>query len=234
MRSLVAALSLVLLSAVYCKHGCLKGTHHKAAPGPETGMQACHLYANSSCCHSNFTEKISPSPLIQIDHFYWNRCGNLSKLCEDYMKKIECFYQCSPLTAHWAHPNISVAIQSVPLCRNFCDGWFEACRADLVCAHNFITDWTYDESGNQCKNDCVPYSKMFANGTDLCESAWGSSFVVSTSPCRCLDMTETDSNVVKYILEGEHSEESGEEQACKPRLQGPPRKKDPDQDDEDD
>lgn len=76
--------------------------------------------------------------------------------------------------------------------------------------------------------------QMFGNGTDLCENSWGSSFAVSTSPCRCLDMTEIDAKVITYILEGEHSEESGEEQACKPRLQDPSGKKGPDGDDEDD
>ncbi|XP_069837278.1 riboflavin-binding protein-like [Dendropsophus ebraccatus] len=232
MKTPIILLTLTFLSAVYCHHKCLQGTHHKVAPGPELNMQECTLYSEASCCHANFTEKLSQSPVLQVDNFYWNRCGNLSRTCEDYTKKIECFYQCSPLAAHWGHPNFTAALQGVPLCQSFCDGWFNACRSDLVCVHNFITDWIIDKSGNHCKNDCIPYDQMYVNGKDLCQSAWGSSFVVSTSPCRCLDMTVTDRNVIKYILENEQSEESGEEEACKPRLQGPPSKTGPDQEED--
>ncbi|KAM9324614.1 riboflavin-binding protein-like [Gastrophryne carolinensis] len=231
MRVLLIVLSL---SVVYCQPSCLHGAHHKGTPGPETAMQECQLYSKSSCCYANFTEKLSPSPLIKVDNFYWNRCGNLSKACEDYMKRIECFYQCSPLAAYWAHPNISAAIQGVPLCQGFCDGWFNACRSDLVCTHNFISDWTIDESGNHCRNECIPYNQMYASAADLCVSAWGSSFVVSSSPCRCLDLTPTDQNVIEYILGGGQSEESGEEEACKSRLQEPKGQPGPDQEDEHD
>ncbi|XP_075688671.1 riboflavin-binding protein-like isoform X2 [Rhinoderma darwinii] len=233
MKTLIILLTLSFFSAVLCHHRCLQGTHHKLAPGPELHMQECTIYSESSCCHTNFTEKLSSSPLIQVDNYYWNRCGNLSKTCEDYTKKIECFYQCSPLVEHWVHPNISAAFQGVPLCQSFCDGWFEACKSDLVCTHNFITDWIIDDNGNHCRNDCIPYNQMYGNGTDLCQSAWGPSFVVSASPCRCLDMTQTDENVIKYILENEQSEESEEKEACKPRQQRAPGTKEPDQEEDD-
>ncbi|XP_075037684.1 riboflavin-binding protein-like [Mixophyes fleayi] len=231
MRRLLIVLALAVLAAGSDQLSCLHGNHHKAAPSPEPEVEECLLYSASSCCYANFTEKLSRSPTIEVDNYYWNRCGNLSKTCEDYLKKIECFYQCSPIAAHWVHPNISAAIQNVPICQSFCDNWFEACRSDLLCVHNFLTDWIIDETGNHCKNECIPYHQMYRNGTDLCQSAWGSSFVVSPSPCRCLDMTQTDGNVVKYILESEHSEESGEEQACKPRLKGPEGKEEPGEDD---
>nr|AAC83924.1 riboflavin binding protein precursor [Scaphiopus couchii] len=219
-------LALVILVAGYfcavsCHHSCLQGPNHKAFPGPEIGFQECFLYAEDSCCYANFTEKLAQSPVIEVDNYYWNRCGNLSKSCEDYMKKLECFYQCSPMTAHWVHPNVSDAVQHIPLCHSFCDSWFEACKSDLVCARNWISDWIIDENGNHCKNDCIPFHEMYANGTDLCQSAWGESFVVSSSPCRCLDMTETDKKVIKYILDDDHSEESSEKKDCKPGLQKP-------------
>ncbi|KAM3914201.1 riboflavin-binding protein-like [Leptodactylus fuscus] len=233
MKAPIIFLTISFIAAVSCHHKCLQGANHKVAPGPELNMRECSLYSDASCCYSNLTETLSASPLIQMDNYYWNRCGNLSKTCEDYTKQMECFYHCSPLAAHWIHPNISAAILGVPLCRSFCDGWFAACRSDLVCVRNFITDWIIDEDGNHCRNDCIPYEQMYGNGTDLCQAAWGSSFVVSDSPCRCLDMTQTDRNVAKYILESEVSEESGEEKACKPRLQGAPGKTGPDQQEHD-
>ncbi|KAM4722934.1 riboflavin-binding protein-like [Rhinophrynus dorsalis] len=233
MKLTVAIIFAGLIAAVSCQEKCLGGQHHKASPGPESGFKECFLYSESSCCHANFTEKLSQSPVIEVNNYYWNRCGNLSKTCEDYMKKIECFYQCSPLANHWIHPNYSSAIENVPLCQSFCDNWFVACQSDLLCARNWIYDWIIDENGNHCKNECIPFNEMYANGTDLCQSAWGPSFVVSSSPCRCLDMTQTDNQVVKYILEGDHSEESGEKQACKPRLQKPQDQHKEDNEDDD-
>ncbi|MEE6495333.1 hypothetical protein FKM82_002014 [Ascaphus truei] len=221
MNVLVKILIAALLSAVSCQQKCLKVPHHKTSPSAESGFQECTLYSESSCCHANVTEKLSRSPVVEVDNYYWNRCGNLSKTCEDYMKKLECFYQCSPLAAHWVHPNSSEAVQNIPLCQSFCDNWFDACRSDQICAYNWLTDWIIDESGNHCKNECIPFSKMYVNGTDLCQNSWGISFVVSSSPCRCLDMSETDKQVVKYILEDDNSEESGEQEACKPRLHKP-------------
>ncbi|KAM4642820.1 riboflavin-binding protein-like [Discoglossus pictus] len=230
MNLVVAIVAAGLLSAVSCQDKCLQRANHKAAPSPETELQECTLYAESSCCHRNLTEKLAQSPIIEVENFYWNRCGNLSKKCEYYLRKTECLYQCSPFIAHWAHPNISEAIQHVPLCQSFCDNWFEACRDDMVCARNWLTDYTFNETGNHCKNACIPFHEMYANGTDLCQNSWGHSFVVSSSPCRCLDMTETDKHVLKYILEGDNSEESGEQEACKPRLQKPEEKEETEKD----
>uniref|UniRef100_A0A8C5PRJ3 Folate receptor-like domain-containing protein n=1 Tax=Leptobrachium leishanense TaxID=445787 RepID=A0A8C5PRJ3_9ANUR len=231
--SLLSLLALVLFfSAVTCQQSCLLGKHHKASPSAETGARECVLYSESSCCYANFTEKLSHSPVIEVDNYYWNRCGNLSKECEAYLKKLECFYQCSPDADRWIHPNMSFAIVHVPICQSFCDNWFNACRSDLVCAHNWISDWIIDENGeNHCKNQCIPFHQMYSNGTDLCQSAWGASFEVSSSPCRCLDFSETDRKVIKYIVDGENSEESEEKEACKPRLQTPPGDQDEAEDD---
>ncbi|EMP26962.1 Actin-binding protein IPP [Chelonia mydas] len=80
--------------------------------------------------------------------------------CEDYMKKIECFYRCSPHAAHWINPNYTAGIEFVPLCQNFCDDWYEACKNDSTCIRNWMTDWEWDENGvNHCKNECIPYNK---------------------------------------------------------------------------
>ncbi|XP_020639011.3 riboflavin-binding protein isoform X1 [Pogona vitticeps] len=181
---------------------CLEGAGHKYKPTPENYLQECTLYAKSSCCHANITEELIHSPIIKVNTTYWNRCGNISKLCESYMKKIECFYQCSPHAALWAHHQYPGAIESVPLCQHFCDDWFEACKDDLTCVNNWLTDWQIDEKGeNHCKNECIPYRKMYANGTDICKRMWGHSFNVSDSTCLCLQMDEMDDKAIKLIEE---------------------------------
>ncbi|KAM3841759.1 riboflavin-binding protein-like [Vipera latastei] len=122
-------------------------------------------------------------------------------MCETYMKKIECFYRCSPYAALWAHPNRAAAISSVPICEGFCDDWYEACKSDLTCVSNWLTDWEIDDKGeNHCNNDCIPISEMYASGTDMCEKIWGDSLKVSHSSCLCLDMDETDPEGITLIL----------------------------------
>ncbi|XP_054066753.1 riboflavin-binding protein-like [Rissa tridactyla] len=84
-------------------------------------------------------------------------------------------------------------------------------------------DWEWDESGeNHCKNKCIPYSEMYANGTDMCQNMWGESFKVSESSCLCLQMNKKDMMAMKY-LPSESSEESSsisssEEHACQKKL----------------
>ncbi|XP_009946994.1 PREDICTED: riboflavin-binding protein isoform X2 [Leptosomus discolor] len=167
----------VIMSSTCQKYGCLEGDTHKLKPSPEPNMHECTLYSKSSCCYADFTEQLAHSPVIKVNNSYWNRCGQLSKSCEDFTKKIECFYRCSPHAARWIHPNYTAAIQSVPLCQSFCDEWYEACKGDSTCVRNWLMDWEWDESGeNRCKNKCIPYSEMYANGTDMCQNMWGESF----------------------------------------------------------
>ncbi|NWS55763.1 RBP protein, partial [Chunga burmeisteri] len=214
----------VITSSTCQRYGCLEGDTHKVKPGPEPNMRECTLYSKSSCCYADFTKQLAHSPVIKVNNNYWNRCGQLSKSCEDFTKKIECFYRCSPHAARWMDPSYTAAIQSVPLCQSFCDDWYEACKDDSICVHNWLTDWEWDESGeNRCKNKCIPYSEMYANGTDMCQNMWGESFKVSKSSCLCLQMNKKDMMAIKY-LRSESSEESSssssssEEHACQKKL----------------
>ncbi|XP_042668873.1 riboflavin-binding protein-like [Centrocercus urophasianus] len=94
----------VITSSTCQQYGCLEGDTHKVKPSPEPNMHECTLYSESSCCYANFTEQLAHSPVIKVSNSYWNRCGQLSKSCEDFTKKIECFYRCSPHAAHWINP----------------------------------------------------------------------------------------------------------------------------------
>uniref|UniRef100_H9GUQ6 Folate receptor-like domain-containing protein n=1 Tax=Anolis carolinensis TaxID=28377 RepID=H9GUQ6_ANOCA len=79
---------------------------------------------------------------------------------------------------------------------------YDACKNDFICVKNALTDWEIDERGeNHCKNECISYRKMYANGTEMCETMWGVSLKVSDSNCLCLQMNEMDDNVIKIIKE---------------------------------
>ncbi|XP_044297630.1 riboflavin-binding protein-like [Varanus komodoensis] len=202
---------------------CLKGVGHKLRPTQEKDLKECFIYKESSCCYAEITEELAHSPVIKVNTTYWNRCGNLSNLCESYMKKMECFYRCSPHTARWAHSQYAGAIQSVPICQSFCDDWYEACKNDLTCVSNWLMDWKIDANGeNHCKNECISYSEMYVNGTDMCEKMWGESLKVSNSPCLCLRLNEMDNAVIKLMEANSRNSSSGrsdKEQDCHPKME---------------
>nr|XP_033772862.1 riboflavin-binding protein-like [Geotrypetes seraphini]XP_033772863.1 riboflavin-binding protein-like [Geotrypetes seraphini]XP_033772864.1 riboflavin-binding protein-like [Geotrypetes seraphini]XP_033772865.1 riboflavin-binding protein-like [Geotrypetes seraphini] len=230
MQMWVTITIFALLSTVTCHHHlkCLKGPYHKPLPSVELDLQECQLYSASSCCYANFTEKLTPSPMVKLDNFYWDRCGTLSKKCETYQKQIECFYGCSPHASHWTHPNSSNSILNVPLCQSFCDNWLEACSDDLTCVYNHITDWKMEEDGNHCKNACIPYRQMYENGTDFCQSSWGESFTVSNTTGHCLELNEKDELVMKTIT-NEESEESRQDNPSSQNNKQTPAEKDKEQ-----
>ena len=67
--------------------------------------------------------------------------------------EIECFYRCSPNTAHWEGLFPS-SLNHLPLCSDYCDAWFQACAADMSCAANWISDFNVtDDEINYCRAD---------------------------------------------------------------------------------
>ena len=225
MAVIQATIMFLVVSSVHGKLDsprCLTGQFHKSKPGPETSdYKACHAYRNSTCCTADFTKQLAVSPIVKIGNFSWTLCNmsRLSKPCEDYMKEVECFYQCSPNVGYWKG-QFRGSFVGVPLCSSFCDSWFDACKNDLTCAKNWITDFDYDQNGNnKCKNpNCQSYSQVYKNGTELCNAMWGTSFkyTVSTKPNDCMHLTGinsgSDPNILKkntMVAERYHSIHSG-------------------------
>ncbi|XP_026563102.1 riboflavin-binding protein-like isoform X1 [Pseudonaja textilis] len=200
LRFSVLLFLVVLMPSTGKRQGCLRGAGHKLRPTPEKYLQECTLYAESACCSAGITEELAHSPVIKVQTTFWNRCGNLSPACETYMKKIECFYRCSPYIVHWAHPTQAAAISSVPICQRFCDNWYEACKSDHTCVSNWLTDWEIDDKReNHCKNECIPISEMYASGTDMCEKMWGDSLKVTRSPGLCFEMDKMDQKIFNCL-----------------------------------
>ena len=75
---------------------CLPGDKHKelSCPEPEgPDYQYCFQWSDETCCTAEFTSQLAVANVTNIDGFHWNRCGNLSPQCEDYFKRVECFYR---------------------------------------------------------------------------------------------------------------------------------------------
>ncbi|XP_039628548.1 retbindin [Polypterus senegalus] len=190
---------------------CLQDEKHKDVPGPEPELQECQLYSGNACCMSEEIEELG------LTSGLWDQCRSPSPRCEDFLKRLSCFYYCSPDAALWSRQDPQTAdsestmgslhlIQSVPLCLTFCQQWFEACQDDLTCTRT--SNWTLQ--GQNCSTDCVTYRQMYSGGLDLCETMFGSSFraELDESSCGCLHLNASDQEVteklrVEYSSNGE-------------------------------
>ncbi|CAL8270863.1 unnamed protein product [Lota lota] len=223
---LLAHLAAVLLAGVRGEGACLQDGRHKTAPSAEPQLTECALYADNACCTVDDVQDIAHIPAISNKNVPWDHCGALSATCESFLKRVSCFYRCSPDAARWPHPRRHAYIQAVPLCHSFCRDWFDACRMDLTCARN----WARDPRGHNCTGTCVQYQQMYQHGRDLCESLWGDAFMTvedqeeeeeeeghnddvngndgnpgdgahggSTRPCGCLTLSSSDRDVMAAL-----------------------------------
>ena len=186
---------------------CIKGGRHKERPSSEVGFRECHQYQSNSCCFANFTNILAAATVTSIDNFHWGRCGNLSSQCEDFMIHIECFYRCSPNAANW-EGSFPASISGVPICADFCNDWFAACRNEMSCATNWLRDYNTTASGeNFCRNDaqCQTWEQRYSNARNLCNQLWGASFIYTDDPSRCIqlngtNLVERNANISQQIL----------------------------------
>ena len=82
--------------SIYITDSCLRGDKHTEFPRPrpeDEQYQACHQWQDGACCTANFTRQLATATVTNIDGFHWNRCGNLSKSCQNFFVQIECFYR---------------------------------------------------------------------------------------------------------------------------------------------
>ncbi|KAM3599026.1 uncharacterized protein V6R79_025788 [Siganus canaliculatus] len=199
---------LVLIGCTRSEGVCLQDGKHKATPSPEPHLRECSLYADNSCCTEEDVRDISHVPSAANKNEPWDKCGPLSAECEGFLKRVSCFYRCSPDAARWPHPHRRSYIQAVPLCHSFCRDWFDACRMDMTCARN----WARDPRGQNCTGTCVQYQQMYQHGRDLCESLWGDAFMTVEDepeevgaegdggrPCGCLTLSPSDKDVIAAL-----------------------------------
>ena len=82
-------------------------------------------------------------------------------------------------------------IQNVPVCADYCDAWFEACRNDLTCVDNWLEDFDFAIDGvNTCpaNSQCVTFEQMYGDARGLCNRMWGEAFFYSTDVDNCAVM----------------------------------------------
>lgn len=86
--------------------------------------------------------------------------------CEGFLKRVSCFYRCSPDAARWPHPHRRSYIQAVPLCHSFCRDWW-ACQTHYQANLNqnqYLSHFTYKavkwEITSQCNNGMSTHTKI--------------------------------------------------------------------------
>lgn len=107
----------------------------------QTGTRAARGHAIFTCLASDLAESaflVSIKVQTQMSPFIMSLLTAplpLSLLrCEGFLKRVSCFYRCSPDAARWPHPHRRSYIQAVPLCHSFCRDWWGCqvhCQAKL-------------------------------------------------------------------------------------------------------
>ena len=179
---------------------CFDGTYQKQEPEPETaGLKQCDAWKSLSCCtvETAVQVAIDASPLY---NFNYSHCGTLSEKCLAWFIKNHCFYECSPNIGPWIVPTNSSRrkerFKNLPLCKNDCDNWWDACKDDRTCVENWSKDFEWSTGANACPNntDCKSFQSVFKNATYFCEHVYGPNDYKIVSKGECMRINFTGEN----------------------------------------
>lgn len=183
---IIVALSLRISGA----EKCLAGTFHKnvSSPGGSDFVE-CLKYKNNACCTGSLTKTIRDQPEM-LYNFTWHHCKAISKPCLQYLKNEECFFQCEPTLIRYVRPSQSASVQNVPICSNYCDKWYEACKDDSTCVTNWESGFVIVGKHYACPNTskCNTFKEVYKNGAGICNKMWGPSFSYHNASASCYTM----------------------------------------------
>ena len=178
-------LCVVLISA----EQCISGPFHMNTSSPATKEYAeCKAWSDNTCCTANFTEQLNKTRVRDLYGFHWGHCKNISKKCEKFLVEEECFYQCEPRLFLWHVAKGT--IKGVPICGDYCDAWYDACKDDETCVENWLTGFDFSNNIYTCPRDakCQTFKQVYGSGKELCNKMWGTSFRYVDPKCPCSKM----------------------------------------------
>ena len=81
-------------------------------------------------------------------------------------------------------------IRNVPICMDYCDAWFDACKDDRTCFENWLEEYEDAFSLTNCSAPytCHTFREVYRDGKGLCDRIWGSAFAYSTDADNCTVM----------------------------------------------
>jgi folate receptor len=77
--------------------------------------------------------------------------------CEKFLIEEECFFQCEPRLFRWHVKGTNATIKGVPICGDYCDDWYDACKEDETCAKDWVVGFNSSNNmytcprGSECK-----------------------------------------------------------------------------------
>jgi len=121
-------------------------TNHKNAPFAEgLTFTECLPYRQNACCKETTVENASTINALYGAEYRWDRCGKLSEECERFFVQESCLYECDPNAGLYRKyspldvlkdPSLAPnawELFKMPIKGDYCDAWFDACRAQLFC-----------------------------------------------------------------------------------------------------
>ena len=158
-------------------------------------LPVCQAYAgttNGSCCTNDFVSLLA-SPL-GVGGLYpgysFNHCPgrNMSARCFAFMNYQECNFGCDPYLTGVinGYYNGDPSFTSIPVCANYCNEWFDACKDDYTCVTNWET-WPTTNGSYSCPagSSCTTFASRFVNGSGICNDLWGNVYSYSTDINTC-------------------------------------------------
>ena len=93
----------------------------------------------------------------------------------------------------------------MPVCSDFCDNWYDACKADQICVENVLEDYNFTvHQENFCPTNkpCKTYEAMYGNGKNLCEKMWAGSYSYTKANADHSNCLRMDGSVPNPISKG--------------------------------
>lgn len=176
---------------------CMDAKHHKTKPGPEDKLHdQCSPWKRNACCSVNTSQELHKDN-SRLYNFNWDHCGEMTPACKRHFIQDTCLYECSPNLGPW----IQQVDQSwrkerflnVPLCKEDCQEWWEACRTSFTCKRDWHKGWDWTSGMNKCPDTapCRTFQYYFPTPASLCEGLWSHSYKVSNysrGSGRCIQM----------------------------------------------
>ncbi|CAD7698129.1 unnamed protein product [Ostreobium quekettii] len=185
----------------FCEVCHLRNDHTKdfATPfeQPAEDFVHCRQWRDNACCTKDTVDNLFT---LYGDEDRFDRCDedpdiprDMSQSCRDFFIAEDCFYECDASAGKYRkHAKCgsvdggnSWELERMPIKASFCNDWYEACKDDYVCAtpqdpsmlgvSDRVCEYSQDGDGNEI-GTCRKFSDVYADGKDVCNLMWGSSF----------------------------------------------------------
>lgn len=167
-----------------------------ASPTFAPSGSACAQYSGGACCTADVVYNITTGHYFdEFPGYGWDRCGPLSRSCQQFFQDEACFYECDSNIGRFRKypscydgtgtPN-SYEVAGMPIKASYWDAWFEACKDDKFCTDG-TTNGQFNSSatnsfyalptnGTCDAVSCMAFSQIYADGQALAETMFAGAY----------------------------------------------------------